>query len=379
MIDLLDDPAPLHSGAPWWLLANGIAEPAERPRNRCQVAVIGAGVTGAMVADHLSASGLDVMLIDRRTPGHGSTAVSTALVQYDLDTLLFRLMRQIGPDDAVRAYRMGADAVAELGHIVATLGDDCGFAQRPSLYLATSKPGMSDIAREEEARTAAGLDVALWTAAQVHDRYGLPSRGALRNEHAAVVDPVRLTRALLDRAVERGAGLMPRTTVTRVVEGSRGFVVETDHGDIRADQVVLAIGYEVPRTLLGDGVTRASTFAAVSAPLDDLGQLSDGCLVWETRRPYTYLRTTDDRRVLIGGGDVEFASADARDRLLPARTRMLQRKLDQMVPSLACRIEFAWAGTFVSTEDGLPIIGPVEAAPAHGTRSGMAATASCSP
>lgn len=362
MIELLDDPLHLHSGAPWWLVRNGLAEQPEVRRAQCDVAVIGAGITGVMVADRLTEAGLDVMLVDRRAPGYGSTAVSTALVQYELDTQLFQLNRRIGVDDARRAYSLSFDSVRELGEIVRSLGEGCGYAPRPSLYLATSKAGAAEVAREVAARTESGFEVAAWTAAEVRRRYGLPSRGALRNEHAAVVDPVRLCRALLARALARGAGIMPRTTATKVLPSDGEFVIETDRGELRARQVVLAIGYEVPESLLGSQVTRHSTFAMVTEPIDDLGPLEDGCMVWETRRPYTYLRTTDERRILMGGGDVDFTSPDERDRLLPARTRMLQRKLDRMLPGLNARMEFSWAGTFVATEDGLPIIGPVEGA-----------------
>ncbi len=363
MIELLDDPRQLHSGAPWWLVRNGLAEQPEVRRAQCDVAVIGAGITGVMVADRLAEAGLDVTLVDRRAPGYGSTAVSTALVQYELDTQLFQLAARIGAADARRAYTLSFNAVRELGELVRSLGDDCGYAPRPSLYLATSKAGAAEVTKEVTARTDAGFEVAEWSAAEVRRRYGMPSRGALRNQHAAVVDPVRLCRALLARTLARGAGIMPRTTANRVLPFDGGFVIETDRGELRARQVVLAIGYEVPESLLGSQVTRHSTYAMVTEPLDDLGALEDGCMVWETRRPYTYLRTTDERRILVGGGDVDFTSPDDRDRLLPARTRMLQRKLDRMVPALHARMEFSWAGTFVATNDGLPIIGPVDGAP----------------
>ncbi len=363
MIELLRDPQQLHSGAPWWLVRNGLAEQPEVRRDECDVAVIGAGITGVMVADRLAEAGLAVTLVDRRAPGYGSTAVSTALVQYELDTQLFQLAAKIGTADARRAYALSYAAVHELRDLVRSLGADCGYAARSSLYLATSKAGAVEVGKEVAARTEAGFDVEAWSAAEVKRRYGLPSRGALRNEHAAVVDPVRLCRALLDRTLARGAGIMPRTTATRVVRDERGFVVETDRGELRARQVVLALGYEVPESLIGDQVTRHSTYAMVTEPVDHLGPLEDGCLIWETRRPYTYLRTTDERRILVGGGDVDFTSPSDRDKLLPARSRMLQRKLDRMLPALEARLEFSWAGTFVATDDGLPIIGPVDGMP----------------
>ena len=60
------------------------------------VLVIGAGISGALVADALSEAGLSVVIVDRRGPVAGSTAASTALLQYEIDTPLSKLAKQIG-------------------------------------------------------------------------------------------------------------------------------------------------------------------------------------------------------------------------------------------------------------------------------------------
>lgn len=52
----------------------------------CGVAVIGGGITGALVAYHLIQAGVDTVLVDKRDIGHGSTSASTSLLQYEVDT-----------------------------------------------------------------------------------------------------------------------------------------------------------------------------------------------------------------------------------------------------------------------------------------------------
>ena len=53
------------------------------------VLIIGAGITGAMIADALTQAGFRVVMVDRRhDPVKGSTVASTALVQYEIDTPL---------------------------------------------------------------------------------------------------------------------------------------------------------------------------------------------------------------------------------------------------------------------------------------------------
>ena len=91
-------PRDLRTGRSIW--ANRRASPvAHRPLANdieTDVLVIGAGITGAMVAQALAVSGLRVVIADKRGPAKGSTTASTALVQYEIDTPLVTLTRKIG-------------------------------------------------------------------------------------------------------------------------------------------------------------------------------------------------------------------------------------------------------------------------------------------
>ena len=97
----------LKSGYPYWIVKNGLLGnyPTLRENIDCDVLVIGAGITGALIGWHLRHDGLDVCVLDRREAGWGSTAASTALLQYEIDTELQDLARRYGIDDAVLAYR----------------------------------------------------------------------------------------------------------------------------------------------------------------------------------------------------------------------------------------------------------------------------------
>ena len=58
----------LNSGYPWWVVSNGLlgAYPALREDVACDVLVMGAGITGALIADELVRAGLEVCVVDRR-------------------------------------------------------------------------------------------------------------------------------------------------------------------------------------------------------------------------------------------------------------------------------------------------------------------------
>jgi glycine/D-amino acid oxidase-like deaminating enzyme len=53
-----------------------------------EIAIIGAGISGSLVAWYLCKAGFKVTIADRRHAGMGSTAANTALLQYELDVSL---------------------------------------------------------------------------------------------------------------------------------------------------------------------------------------------------------------------------------------------------------------------------------------------------
>jgi len=64
-------------------------------------------VSGALIAHRLVNSARQVVMVDRREVGMGSTIASTAILSYEPDVHLIDLISQIGKRSAVR--RTGLD------------------------------------------------------------------------------------------------------------------------------------------------------------------------------------------------------------------------------------------------------------------------------
>jgi glycine/D-amino acid oxidase-like deaminating enzyme len=356
----------LVSGAPYWPLAAGLlgVYPPLSANAECEVAVVGAGITGALVADALAEAGIDVIVVDRRDVARGSTAASTALVSWELDTELGPLIERIGEHDAVRAYRASLAAVGTLERLIRKLPQDCGFTRRASLYLASSGGHVRRLRREAELRARHGFPSEYWDRKRMTASHSFRAPGAIRSTGSAELDPYRLTHALLARAAGRGARVFDRTEVVGENSARGAVTLKTGRGFlIRARRVVMALGYEIPRPLRRDIVRLSSTYALVSEPVDSWTGWEDRCLVWESARPYHYLRTTSDGRALIGGEDEPFRDPGRRDRMLPRKVERLSRRLAGMLPELQAEPAFGWTGTFGSTADGLPYIGESAEAP----------------
>ncbi|HUR57513.1 MAG TPA: FAD-binding oxidoreductase, partial [Opitutaceae bacterium] len=156
-----------------------------------------------------------------------------------------------------------------------------------------------------------------------------------------------------------GARIHDRTEVTRWTFHRRGVELFTSRGArVRARWLVVATGYEAGRFLPEPIGMLHSTYAAISEPvLAFAGWPAGRCLIWDTADPYLYLRTTSDGRAIIGGYDEPFRDPRARDRLLSAKVVALRRRFAQCFPRIPFEVATAWAGTFGSTADGLPVIG----------------------
>lgn len=350
----------LRTGRAFWPLTNGLMHtypPLEEPE-KADVLVIGAGITGALLADALSAAGLDTVVIDRRDAVYGSTSASTALLQYEIDTNLTELIPMIGQRDAERAYGLCRESIDLIGDLTKELPDDCGYKANGSLYYASTKRDARMLVRECAARERAGLKVELLEARDLRARFGISAPNALFSPDGAEVDPYRLAQHLLWRAQERGARIYDRTQVTRLDEGRSSFTAHTDRkAKVSAKYVIVATGYEA-ETFLGKRLAQLKNSYALATEPVGKEPWPDACLIWETARPYLYARTTQDGRVVIGGEDDEFNSPLKREKSLAGKQRRLEKKLEALLPHLKLEVAFAWAGTFGETKDGLAYIGP---------------------
>ncbi len=350
----------LVSGTPFWLRRNGLIAdyPALETSVDCHVAVLGAGISGALVTWHLAAAGLDVVTLDKRDVVTGSTSASTSLLQYEVDTPLHRLAELVGETHAVRSYRACHGALEKIARLDRLLGGGLGFQRTESLQGASRASHLPALRREVDLRRRHGFDVEWWSRARLARVSTLPFPAALLARDAAQIDPHRFAHALLRDAARRGARIFDRTRVIRRTPARHGLTLHTEHGQrIRARHLVVATGYETAPYLAERLTELVAAYAFVTEPHAAFPGWPGGRLIWETARPYVYLRRTDDGRAIIGGYDEPTGDPRRRDALLGRKTGALVRRFGQLLPQAPCEVAYRWCGTFAETPDGLPYIG----------------------
>lgn len=351
----------LRTGKSPWRALDVHAVPVERlvAPMKADVVVVGAGITGALVAEALTAKGQSVVVLDRRPPAHGSTAASTALLQFEIDTPLIHLAEAVGFERARRAWLWSQRAVQDLGALVRQRSIPCAFRPRQALYLAGNVLGASELAEEGRLRRAIGLPSAFLDAARLRAAVGIEREAALISDGAADVDPVRLTVGLLNHALARGCRIFSPAQLAEVVPGTRKVEMVTADGvELTAGALVFATGYELAEGVPTQGHAITSTWAFATRPQPQ-AIWGNGELIWEASDPYLYIRTTADGRVIVGGEDEEIDDAEKRGSLLPAKIEALQVKTARLLPGIDLAADCAWSGAFGASDNGLPSIGAV--------------------
>jgi glycine/D-amino acid oxidase-like deaminating enzyme len=351
----------LRSKETYWLLKNGLIQsyPSLQKDIRCDILIIGAGVTGALMAYQFSGEGFSTVLIDKRDVGMGSTSATTALIQYEIDEPLYSLIDKVGEDAAIDSYRGGVTAINKLQKIIRNMKADCSFEKKQSLYIANKKSDVHWLMQEYDCRKSVGLDVSWLTKIKLKNQFGIHGNGGILSKAAASLDAYKLTHALLKHSVQRnGLRVFDHSSVETIEYGKRHNFVKTDTArTIECKHIIYATGYESQEMLGEKIVNLLSTYAFVSEPLSIMPIALKKTIFWNTQNPYLYLRATPDNRIMVGGADEQFKDSFKRDKLIDEKETLLVESARKLMPSLKLIPDFTWAGTFGSTKDSLPYIG----------------------
>lgn len=352
----------LRSDYPFWLLKDGMIRsyPSLNEDAETEVAIIGAGITGALMAYHLGQAGYRVIVVDRRHVGMGSTAATTGLLQYEIDTPLKKLISLVGERDAVRSYALCVEAIEKIKVISTKVGRKDDFESKPSFQYASRKSHVTNLRAEYELRKRHKISEVQWLEAkEVENKFGFKAPAGLLSSDGGQINAYKLTHDLLKHCMDHfGHQVYDSTTIVKSITSERQVELKTSEGRrIKAKHLIVCAGYESETYLPRKVEIRNATYAVVSEPFANGKFWYEDALIWETAIPYLYMRTTTDNRILVGGRDDQFYNPDKRDRRVSRKAGELLKDFNARFPHIPFKMDFEWAGTFCGTKDGLPYIG----------------------
>lgn len=351
----------LKSNEPFWLVKNGLINtyPSLKKDVECDILIVGGGITGSLIAHQCVNDGYDVVLIDKREVCNGSSSATTSMLQYEIDTPLHQLIEMIGEEGAIASYKACSVAIDDLKKLANKIKSKAGFRKKNSLYYAARKKDVESLKKEFETRKKAGHKVKWLEANEIEAKYGIhDSHGGIVSQQGGSIDAFRFAHELLHHNHKKGLRIFDKTELDKV-EYKKEFNLcrTTDGPTIKTGKIIYCTGYETVNLVKENFVKLLSSYAIISEADKPLFHRYKNLLIWNTLRPYLYMRTTDDGRFLIGGEDEEFVNPEKRDDLIREKEKKLTKAFLKIFRHESFYVDFSWAGTFGETADGLPYIG----------------------
>jgi len=201
---------------------------------RARVVIVGGGVIGCSVAYHLAKMGWsDVVLLERKQLTSGTTWHAAGLVgQLRQSINMTKLARYTG-----ELYR----------GLEAETGQATGYRQCGSISLATTPARMEELERSASMAKVFGLRVDVVGRDEIRSMYEIANLddviGGIHIPSDGYANAVDITQALAKGARKGGARIFQEVKVTSIRhDGRRVTGVQTDHGRIDAEYVVLCGG-----------------------------------------------------------------------------------------------------------------------------------------
>ena len=334
------------------------------------VAVVGGGITGALVAHAFASAGIATTVLEASLVGRGSTAASSALLLKEPDLELSELTHRYGALSSRRIWELSHQSVDQVVALLKRLRIRCDLQIRDAVYYATSAQAAERLRRECDLRGRWGFDARWLGPGQLRRLTGIAGHGAILSAGNAQIDPYRACRGTLAAAAAAGADVFERSEVRRIDSEHNLVRIRTRQGTLHARRVIIATGYATPQFRPLAGRFRMyRTYVLATEPITSSQRADVGLsnvMVWDTDRPYHYARWTPNHRLLLGGEDRVARPGQRRRQQFKTASRDLRAYFEARLPALAAlRTEWAWEGLFAVTADSLPYIGAHRRYPHH--------------
>lgn len=230
---------------------------------QADVVVIGAGIVGLTAAFELSKAGYRVVVIDMQGIGHGTSGHTTGKITIGHGLIYKRLVDKHDAKTA-QAYAHANDVgLRWIGQMVEHEQIDCDFERLANYVYADSEDQLETMLEEVEAAKNAGAKAKLVRDLPVP----FPAPVGVKIENQAQFH-ARKYLLHLAKLIEAQGGVVHEGTRATGIDTHSGVRVETDHGVIRAEHVVMATHYPFTDRGFFFARVRASRSYVVAGPVD---------------------------------------------------------------------------------------------------------------
>ena len=316
---------------------------------RCDVCVVGAGITGMTTAYLLAKKGKSVLVVDDGAIGSGMTSRTTAHLMTAIDDRYYEIERLHGPGGARLAAQSHAAAVEAIEAIAQHEKIECELERLDGYLFLPPGGDPGELLREYEAALRAGIEGLHWADRAPMDSFD--TGPCLRFPRQGQFHPLKYLAGLA-HAILRMGGRICRGHVQEVKGGAPPTVRLA--GDERIDCHSALVATNVPISdKLAIHTKQAPYLTYVVAARVPRGSV-EKALFWDTLHPYHYVRLKDPAGgvLIVGGEDHKTGQADDSE----TRFARLELWMRERFP-MAREVLHRWTGQVMEPIDYLAYIG----------------------
>jgi glycine/D-amino acid oxidase-like deaminating enzyme len=351
----------------WQASANTVVVDAPRltTHERCDVAVIGAGVTGLSAALTLAEGGLDVRVIEAGSLGWGASGRNGGFACIGSHKLPYDIMiKRYGLEATQSYYRAMRDSVDLVSETIDRFKIDAWASGDGEVTLAHHPSRVSGLREEQQFLKATfGEDTTFLTKQELaeHGLDGPAFFAGLRSQVGFGLHPLNYVRGLALAAAGAGARLHEHSALLRWEETSAGHLLHTGAGRLSARHVLVATNGYTPEHIMPRHRGRllpALSSIIVTRPLSEAEKSAQGwtsdLMAFDSRNLLHYFRALPNGRFLFGGRGGTDGSAAGDTAYRPVLTSAFH----QLFPAWQhVDITHYWRGLVCLAYDRVPYLG----------------------
>ena len=297
-----------------------------------EIAVIGAGMAGVLIASALQETGARVVVLEANRIASGQTRNTTAKITSQHGIIYRKLTQSLGAAKAGQYAMANEAAVKEYRRIVKAQGIDCDFEEQSAFVYGDNLKAL----REEE---IAAATLGLPSSFTERTALPFPAAGAVRFDHQAQFHPLKFLKAVSE----------PLTIYEKTpVQAVGAHRITTPRGTVRAEKIVFACHYPFVN-FPGMYFARMHQDRSYVLALENT-QFPDGMWIFAPGEKNAYSFRHWNGLLLLGGGGHRCGENSA-----GGQYEALRKKAREWFPN--CRESAFWSAQDCITADGVPYIG----------------------